>query len=121
MKLLLDEHMPLALGTALARRTTHEVASLQTWQGGAFLRAKDHQILSAAYADRWTLVTYDVRSIPTLLWQRAAQGIPHAGVIFIDDRTIAQRDVGGQMHALLKLLNRSGHEDWENRVDYLRP
>ncbi|HEX6819697.1 MAG TPA: DUF5615 family PIN-like protein [Ktedonobacterales bacterium] len=121
MKLLLDEHMPLALSPALAGKTTHEVASLQAWQGGAFLHAKDHEILRAAYADGWTLVTYDVRSIPTLLRLWMVQGIPHAGVILIDDHTIAQRDIGGQLRALLKLLTRSGHEDRENRVDYLRP
>lgn len=121
MKLLLDEHVSLSVASALAKRTTYEVASLQSWHGGAFLRASDAEILTASHASGWTLVTYDQRTIPTLLRIWAAQDIPHGGVIFVDDHTIAQNDIGGLIRALLKLLNTDGDLDWENRVDYLRP
>jgi hypothetical protein len=48
------------------------------------------------------------------------QRIAHGGIVFVDDRTIAQQDVGGLIRALLDLIATLGDSDWENRIAFLR-
>ena len=47
-----------------------------------------------------SVVTYDQRSIPSVLESWADTGEPHAGVIFVNRRAIAQQD----FHAIAKAL-----------------
>lgn len=85
----------------------------------AYLQVTDDLILQAAHAAGWTLVTYDRRTIPQLLKTWGEQGIAHGGVVFVDERTIAQNEVGGLIRALAQLANRLGDVEWENRDVYL--
>jgi hypothetical protein len=39
-----------------------------------------------------TLVTYDQRTIPALLHRWAESGQCHAGIVFVDERTVAPND-----------------------------
>jgi hypothetical protein len=66
------------------------------------------------------LVTYDQRTIPDLLERWALTGEVHAGVVFIDRRTLIQDDVGGLAKALIALWDTDEELDWRNRIVYLR-
>jgi hypothetical protein len=121
MKLLLDEHIALAVGPRVSAQTGIEAQSLQQWLGGQHLHADDEVILRAAHAAGLTLVTYDRRTIGPLLTTWGNQDIAHGGVIFIDERSIAQDDVGGVIRALVRLVGELGDVAWQNRVVFLRP
>lgn len=78
------------------------------------------RVLAGAFAEKWTLVTYDRRTIPAVLGEMGASGSSHAGMIFIGERTIAPNDVGGLIRALGLHWDRHHHEDWTDRIDYLQ-
>jgi hypothetical protein len=68
----------------------------------------------------WVLVTYEQKTILPLLKDWGEQSVAHGGIIFVDDRTIAEQDVGGLNRALLDLIELLGDVDWENRGAFLR-
>jgi hypothetical protein len=72
-----------------------------------------------AYPQGLTLVTYDLTTMPQFLREFAEREQPHAGVIFIDGRTIAASDRGGIGRALARLWNRERNADWQNRTCWL--
>jgi len=118
VKLLLDEHISPAVVQGLSAAGI-VVAALRDWQSGAFLEAADEVILQSAHADGWTLVTYDLRTIPPLLKRWAEQGKSHSGVILVDERSIAQNDIGALMRALSRLATSLGSTPWEDRIVFL--
>lgn len=121
MKLLLDEHISPAVARGLsAAHGELAVAALREWQAGAWLEAPDALLLQAAAADGWTLVTYDLRTIPPLLKEWGEQGIAHGGVILVDEqRSIAPSDFGGLIRALERLASALGEADWRDCVVFL--
>jgi hypothetical protein len=121
VKLLLDEHISPAVtrGLRAAAGALAEVAALREWQDGAWLEAPDALLLQAAAADGWTLVTYDLRTIPPLLKDWGEQGIAHGGVILVDERSIAPSDFGGLIRALERLAAALAAADRQNRVVFL--
>lgn len=120
MKLLLDEHISPAVARGLsAARGELTVAALREWQAGAWLEASDALRLQAAASDGWTLVTYDLRTIPPLLKEWGEQGIAHGGVVLVDERSIAPSDFGGLIRALERLAAALGDADWRDRVVFL--
>lgn len=121
LRLLLDEHLsPRIVAQIAARDPAIAITNLQTWQQGRYLHALDWQILEAARQQAPTLVTYDQRTIPSLLRDWGEQGKAHAGVILVDERTIAPEDIGAIVRALLGLWQAWGQEDWSDRVHYLQ-
>jgi hypothetical protein len=121
LQLLLDEHLSPAIAEGLRRRAkTVSVHALAEWQGGRFLGSSDETILEAAAAQKLTLVTYDLRTIPPLLKTWLEQGVEHGGVIFVDHKTIPASDFGGLIRALLKVIQNSSRTDWTNEVVFLR-
>jgi hypothetical protein len=121
LKLLLDEHISPAVATGLRRlRPSIHICGLAGWRGGAFLGQDDAVCLRRAAELRWTLVTYDRRTIPPLLKTWAEAGQHHGGVIFIDEKTISPSDVGGQVRALAALCRHAASWDWADRIIFLR-
>ena len=118
MRLLLNEHVAVAVAVALTRLGM-EAVSLPAYAAGAYLGRSDEALLDAAARDGLVLVTYDQRTIPPLLKQWAEAGRSHGGVIFVDERTVTPSDVGGLIRGLAALHQSLGDREWRNRVAYL--
>src|ERR1700726_3429871 len=120
LKLLLDEHISTAVADGLRRRNRSlTVLCMATWEQGEFLGQQDAVCLQQAAAQRLTLVTYDRRTIPTLLKVWAEEGRKHGGVIFVDEKTISPADIGGLVRGLFQLFKETGKWDWIDRVYFL--
>lgn len=121
MKLLLESHIPPAVARELAQ-CCHGlfVVHLRDWKQGCFLNAPDADLLAGASNDGLTLATYDLKTIPLLLRRLAEEDTHHAGVIPIDDATVASSDIGGLVDALAALWRAYGKENWQDRCQFLR-
>jgi hypothetical protein len=122
LKLLLDEHISPTVALGIIRRNpTLEVHCLSEWENGIFRGKDDSVFLQVAAKRSLTLVTYDRRTITPLLKVWAEEGRFHGGVIFVDEKSISQADIGGLVRALTELINEMGSWNWTNRTHYLQP
>lgn len=120
LRLLLDEHLsPRLVKQFRVKCPGADIASVRDWQDGRLSGAPDDALLAEAHQHNLALVTYDQATIVPLLKSWAEQGVPHSGVIIIDDRTIRQNDLGGILRALGQLWEKEKRSDWLNRVVYL--
>jgi hypothetical protein len=121
LKLLLDEHISpdVAIGLRRGNRTI-VVYTMVEWEDGNFLGQDDAAFLREAAAQKLTLVTYDRRTIPPLLKTWAEEGRSHAGVIFVDEKSIAPSDIGGLVWALTTLIKEARSWTWTDRICFLR-
>lgn len=121
LKLLLDEHISPQVAKGLRRKDPAiTVQAMTEWEDGNFLGQDDSACLKHAAAQRLTLVTYDRRTIPPLLKVWAEQGLHHAGVIFVDDKTIAPSNIGGLVLALAGLVKETQNWGWRGRICFLQ-
>lgn len=121
LRLLLDEHISRAVADGMRRRDRNVVVyTLGSWEYGSFLGQYDAAILHEAAIQKLTLVTYDRRTIPPLLKTWAEEGRSHAGVVFVDEKTISPADVGGLVKALTALGKEASRWDWTDRICFLR-
>lgn len=119
LAILTDAHISPRVAVQIkAKHPEISIHNLQEWRGGKLLDAEDEMILSTAWQDGLTLVTYDQSTITPLITRWALEGRDHAGVIFIV-RSIDRRDIGGQIRALLNQWNNTNTQEWKNRVSYL--
>lgn len=120
LQLLLDENLSPVVARGLsARRPDISIASIYLWRDGALVGQPDRRILQVAVEDGLTLVTFDQRTIPSLVSEWWASGLTHAGVILVDERTISPDDFGGLIRALEALWDREQRADWTNRILFL--
>jgi hypothetical protein len=121
LKFLLDEHISPAVATGLRRRyRAVKVHAMVEWEDGDYLGQDDSACLREAAAKGLTLVTYDRRTIPPLLKAWAEEGRKHGGVVFADEKTISQANIGGLVRALAELARETIDWEWTNRVYFLR-
>lgn len=119
LRYLLDEHISPAVAAGVtALRRDIPIVALRDWAGGA-LGADDTALLRATSQEGLTLITYDLRTIPTLLFEWGQAETSHGGVILIDKRTIEPEDMGGLVHALVALWDARKNIDWRDRVAFL--
>jgi hypothetical protein len=97
------------------------VVSVHRWRGGLFVGQTDIRILRAAREESLVLVTYDLKTIPDLLSELAADNEDQSGVLFVDDASLRVNDYGGILRALLAHWEEHQAEDWTNRVAFLVP
>ena len=120
LKLLLDEHISRSVADGLRRRHPRLVViHLAEWESGGFLGQPDTACLQQAAARGLTLVTYDRRTIPSLLKAWAEEGRTHGGEIFTDEKTIPPSAAGALVRALGSLWSNTHTWDWTNRICFL--
>ena len=121
LQFLLDEHISYVVADGLAaRRPDISIVSVKTWRSGGLDSQADRLVLQAAAEDSLTLVTFDLRTIPSLVIEWGALELVHAGVVFVDERTIRPDDFGGLIRALAWLWDHEQAADWANRIHFLR-
>jgi hypothetical protein len=119
---LLDEQIShMVMEQVRQKRSDVRIESVLLWRDGDLRGKEDAEVLAAAVEESLTLVTYDQKTITPLLMQWAMEGRTHAGVIFIDGRSIAQENTDGKVRALLSLWEQANALDWTNAVSYLHP
>jgi hypothetical protein len=109
----------VAVGLRLRKRSL-VVHAMADWENGDFLGQEDSVCLMQAAAQTLTLVTYDRRTIPPLLKAWAEEGRKHAGVVFVDEKTISPADIGGLVGALTRLARETRKWNWTDRICFLR-
>jgi hypothetical protein len=104
----------------IAKEGTVRIASVHQWHDGDFMHTDDDIILEAAYQEQTTLVTFDQSTIRPVLKDWGEHRRSHGGVIFIDDKSIAQSDYGGLVAALLKVWTQMREADFTDVVLFLQ-
>jgi hypothetical protein len=119
---LLDENMSPVVAEQVIRKAADAVVfSIQHWRTGRYMGADDATLLMAAHEEGLTLITYDLQTILPLLKDWAVEGINHSGVVGIDDKTIRQHDLGGQIKAIVSFIEQTKYADLSSSFLYLRP
>jgi hypothetical protein len=120
LRLLLDEQMSRAVVEQVrGHRPDIVIDSVRAWRQGAFCGHSDRELLVAASAEGWTLVTYDLRTIPDMLFEYWAEGLSHSGVLFIDEQAIPSNAFGILTRALIYFWDRHQALDWRDRIHFL--
>jgi predicted nuclease of predicted toxin-antitoxin system len=120
LKLLLDEHIWPGVAELVTKPLpTAEVVSLHHYARGSLLNTTDDEILAEAHRGGWTLVTFDLNTIPRLLSEKAVAHEDHSGVIFVSSKSFAQNEHARLSQALVSLLRSEARADWTNRVMFL--
>lgn len=121
LRLLLDENMSQVVASQIQQhRPDLVVESVHIWRSRVYEGRSDRSLLQAARTEGLTLVTYDQKTIPPLLTEMYDAGESHAGIVFVDERTIPSKDFGKLTRALIFLWEQTSHENWQNRVRFLK-
>ena len=122
LHILTDEQISPKVAVA-ARKLSRgmQITTIFQWLNGHFVGSPDGEILREAARQKMTLLSFDLRTIPTLLRAWGEQGIDHGGLIFVDEKSIPQSDIGGLARALCELRRLQGDADWTNRCFFLQP
>ena len=94
--------------------------SVLDWEEGTWGGRTDEELLRAASLTALTLVTYDQRTIPALLHRWTQSDESHAGVIFVDERTVAPNDFPRLARSLIRFWDLHRDLDWTNRLAFLQ-
>lgn len=122
LSFLLDEQISPEIAKQITKkRVDIEIFTLYTWQKGYYLGVSDEVILKAAAKEELTLITYDQKTIPPILFEWGQANINHAGVVFIDYRSITPNNFGALVRAIIWLWDTQNQGNWQNRIVYLQP
>jgi hypothetical protein len=118
LRLVTDSHVPPAIAKSARRVASLDITALRDWHGGLYLNESDARLLSLAWEDKVTLVTYDVNSFPLTVKERLEAGLSHAGMIYVSAR-FRPNDIGGIARGLVQLWRAEKAADWINRIRFL--
>jgi hypothetical protein len=122
LSFLLDEQISPEIAKQVEnKRPDIPIFRIHTWQKGYYLGVSDEIVLKATTDEGLTLITYDQKTIPPILSEWGQANINHAGVIFIDYRSIPPNNFGGLVRAIIWLWDTQSQGDWQNRIVYLQP
>ncbi|MGK7936728.1 MAG: DUF5615 family PIN-like protein [Xenococcaceae cyanobacterium] len=122
LSFLLDEQISPEIAKQITKkRVDIEIFTLYTWQKGYYLGVSDEVILKAAAKEELTFITYDQKTIPPILFEWGQANINHAGVVFIDYRSITPNNFGALVRAIIWLWDTQNQGNWQNRIVYLQP
>jgi predicted nuclease of predicted toxin-antitoxin system len=96
-----------------------EVESIHHYADGSLLNTTDDEVLAEAHRDGWSLVTFDLNTIPRLLSEKAMVKEDHSGIVFISSKSFAQNDHVRLAQALRLVAQSEAEKDWTNRVMFL--
>lgn len=117
LKLLADEHVHPEVVKALRRRfpDLDAVSIYETdWRG-----LQDPPLLEILDAEKRTLLTRDVNSVPSHANARLTAGLTHGGILYVDSKRHRQRDVRGLIRRLTEIVRQHGDEDWVCRSAWI--
>ncbi|HEV2472363.1 MAG TPA: DUF5615 family PIN-like protein [Chthonomonadales bacterium] len=118
---LLDENISLVVAEQIRLQETNaRIHSIHTWKAGHYLGVGDEDTLQAAFQEKIVLVTFDQSSLRPLLKAWGEEGSAHGGVLFIDERTIANNDYGGHVKAILAAWRQLKDSEFTDGVLFLR-
>lgn len=122
LSFLLDEQISPEVAKQINRKYPDlPIHSVHSWQSGNYLGVSDEAILQAAKLEQLTLITYDQKTIPPILVEWGQANIDHAGVVFIDYRSISPSNFGRLVKAIFWLWKTHKNSSWQNRIIYLQP
>lgn len=121
LSFLLDEQISPEVAQQIKRKRAEiPIYSIHMWQEGRCLGIADEVILMAATEAGLTLVSYDLKTIPPILYKWGEAGTEHGGIIFVDDKSIPPSNFGGLVRSLILLWDTEQEMDWKNRIFYLQ-
>lgn len=108
LRYLLDEHISRRVAEEISKRGVDARAV----DGDPELAGQeDRTILRAAVREGRVLVTYNNGDYALLLGDLIRDGKDVPGVVFVDEATIPNRDVGGLVRALVKLAQKAARRE----------
>jgi hypothetical protein len=121
LRLLLDEHISHKVAIGFSKQMgAVPIEAIDQFEKRRLAGVPDEIVLEEATRLGFTLVTYDVKTIPPLLRSWGEQGRSHAGVILIDDKTVPSDDFTRLIRSLNNFAGPLKDDDWTNRVVFLR-
>jgi hypothetical protein len=93
------------------------IVHLSDWKGGAFLSAKDPQLLMALREWEMILVGFDRASMAMHAGELTREGLGHAGVILL--RSVSSIVYDKQARLLQDFWRDAADWDWADRIEYL--
>jgi hypothetical protein len=128
LRLLLDENISSIVAEQIKqKRPDIPLETIHTWQPqgqgtiGKLIKLigkPDMYVLRVAHEYGLTVVTFDTQILSELYFWFAEER-PFCGLIFIDEKTIANNNFGLLVNAIIAFWDKHSDEDWQNRLVYL--
>jgi Domain of unknown function (DUF5615) len=116
VKLVLDEHFPDRMATAIRRECPKvEVSTIHSRELDGL---DDAPLLALLDIEPAVLVTRDVTTIRPEIDARLAAGLTHGGIIFVP-RSISQADEKTLLRRLVKKLKETHGQDWVCKTEWI--
>jgi hypothetical protein len=125
LSLLLDENISSVVAQQIQqKRPDIPLKTIHLWEpqghgmGGLLIGKPDSYVLRVAHEYRLTVVTFDTQILSELhFWFE--EGRPFSGLVFIDEKTIANNNFGLLVNSIIAFWDKHSDEAWESRLAYL--